>query len=361
MTLSFVLATFLLLALNVYSKAVSDTITNPQSTSITASMTLSTEELENADDITFKFFMVNYLKAKDASHDFIQKMEYEYSIQRSQVRSLFVKLMTSDKELNESFEAEFNKFLKHAPEWAFTKNDENNVIFWNNDNYQTIENLKILRRQRSRLGSMIAPVVLMHFMISINSNGAYTQTLDISKYTNYIKKGEQLEEFIEEALRNKAGEFSYAVMKEMMQLEDSDISKIGEISDYGPILLKKLAHYPAIISAFTVYSQFLDEPRIYKYHHKLPGEMVRGYHSLLLVGARRDLTSGEYYYLLQNFWEGKYFIEVSGEYLDSVKPAIVMFVTKKISNYPPEYADLTNNYLSAETLDMSDMVPNEDV
>ncbi len=359
MTLYFILATFLLLTLNVYSNAVSDTITNPQGTSITASMTLSTEELENADDITFSFFMVNYLKAKDASHDFIQKMEYEFPIKRSQVRPLFVKLMTSDKELNESFEAEFNKFLKHAPEWSFTKNDENNVVFWNNDNYQTIENLKILRRQRPRLGSMIAPIVLMHYMISINSNGAYTQTLDTSKYTNYIKKGEQLEEFLERALHNKASnEFSYTMMKEMMKIEDSDISKIGEISDYGPILLKKLAHYPAIISAFTVYNQFLDEPRIYKYHHKLPGEVVHGYHSLLLIGARRDAISGEYFYLLQNFWEGKYFVEVSGKYLDSVKPAIVMFVTKKISNYPPEYADLTNNYL---TLDMSDIPPNEDL
>lgn len=51
-------------------------------------------------------------------------------------------------------------------------------------------------------------------------------------------------------------------------------------------------------------------------------------HSMVLIGARKS-SLGEYFFLLQNWWEGKYFIEVSGEYMHRCS-AITTFAEEDI-------------------------------
>lgn len=317
------------------------------------------DALENAEDETFIILMEKYLKDKGTSSNFIEKLKSMYiRKQKDEVRALLSKLMTSDKQLQEKFDDEFEKFVQYAPDWDFKINDPNRVIFWNNPVYQSIKGLKILRTQKfNSLCYIMAPVVLMHYVIAINSNGVNTDTLDVSKYENFANEGAKLENFIEQTLA-KTGDISYVALKELMKLDDLDIKQVTDFQENGDMLMKRFAQYPAIICAFTVYNLFLDEPQVFTYHHKLPGETIRGYHSMLIVGARKD-ASGNFYYLLQNWWKGKYFLEVSAEYLESVKPAAAYFVMKKISDYPQEYHGLTNDFLSGETLDMPDHLPVE--
>jgi len=82
---------------------------------------------------------------------------------------------------------------------------------------------------------------------------------------------------------------------------------------------------------------------------------------MLIVGARKDVASGKFYYLLQNSWKGKYFVEVSAEYLNSVKPAAAYFVVKPIADYLVEYQGLINDFHSAETLDIPEHLPMENI
>ena len=50
---------------------------------------------------------------------------------------------------------------------------------------------------------------------------------------------------------------------------------------------------------------------------------------MMLIGARKSAT-GEYFFQLQNWWEGKYFIEFSGEYMSHCD-AMITFVKKAIT------------------------------
>ena len=50
---------------------------------------------------------------------------------------------------------------------------------------------------------------------------------------------------------------------------------------------------------------------------------------MVLVGMRKTRV-GEYYFLLQNWWRDRYFIEVSYEYFAACEPDIT-FVTKKLT------------------------------
>ena len=73
---------------------------------------------------------------------------------------------------------------------------------------------------------------------------------------------------------------------------------------------------PALISRFQVYPDFL-MPGVVSFtgtpapQHPPASEPM--YHSMVLIGARKT-KAGEYFFLLKNWWEGRYFIEVSGEY-----------------------------------------------
>jgi hypothetical protein len=69
-------------------------------------------------------------------------------------------------------------------------------------------------------------------------------------------------------------------------------------------------------------------------------------HSMVLIGARKT-SKGEYYFLLQNWWQGRCFIEVSGEYMHHCQ-AQITFVKKPITR-KCELATFLSEALFAET------------
>ena len=58
-------------------------------------------------------------------------------------------------------------------------------------------------------------------------------------------------------------------------------------------------------------------------------DIVTGMHNMVLIGARKS-SVGECFFLIQNWWEVKYFIEVSGDYMHRCL-AIITFVKKDIT------------------------------
>jgi hypothetical protein len=110
----------------------------------------------------------------------------------------------------------------------------------------------------------------------------------------------------------------------------------------------RVASKPALISGFKVYSDFLAADRVSFSGIPEPFDPARSpeMHSMVLIGARKTL-SGDYFFLLQNWWEGRYFIEVSGEYL-YYSEAKITFVEKAVTR-KFELTSLLTDALYAET------------
>jgi len=54
-------------------------------------------------------------------------------------------------------------------------------------------------------------------------------------------------------------------------------------------------------------------------------------HSMVMIGGHEDAETGKVSFLLQNWWEGKYFIEVDSQYLASTCCQIVqVFKSAKV-------------------------------
>ena len=98
------------------------------------------------------------------------------------------------------------------------------------------------------------------------------------------------------------------------------------------VILERVALSPALISLFNVYPDFSQTDAVSfsglpPQKNMLAQSDVRR-HSVVLIGARKTVE-GEYFFLLQNWWEGRHFIEVSGEYMHHCD-AQITFVMKAI-------------------------------
>eukprot|EP00291_Cryptomonas_curvata_P027264 CAMPEP_0172160930 /NCGR_PEP_ID=MMETSP1050-20130122/5835_1 /TAXON_ID=233186 /ORGANISM="Cryptomonas curvata, Strain CCAP979/52" /LENGTH=262 /DNA_ID=CAMNT_0012830755 /DNA_START=144 /DNA_END=932 /DNA_ORIENTATION=+ len=85
-----------------------------------------------------------------------------------------------------------------------------------------------------------------------------------------------------------------------------------------------LEYGPAMVSRFSVSEDFADADQLR--HHGKPGVLVKGRHSMLLVGVRFEkLSDGnvEKIFLLQNWWKQKQFVEFSESYLVACKAEAV--------------------------------------
>lgn len=76
-------------------------------------------------------------------------------------------------------------------------------------------------------------------------------------------------------------------------------------------------HGAALVAGFHAHDDFF-EVGVHKHHDVAPpdSDSFRGLHAMVLVGARVD-ASGRRFFLLQNWWPGKQFVEVSQEYLEA--------------------------------------------
>ena len=99
------------------------------------------------------------------------------------------------------------------------------------------------------------------------------------------------------------------------------------------LVLELVALSPALISLFEVYPDFGQTNTV-----SFSGRPTRKdnvalsdveTHSMVLIGARKS-SEGKYFFLLQNWWEGRYFIEVSGEYMHHCE-AQITFVKEAIT------------------------------
>lgn len=221
------------------------------------------------------------------------------------------------------------QFMTKIPEWH-----TNGYVFTKNNNI-TIKQ----RSQRGGLCYINAPVILQYYLVAINNRHNDTGIINTLKM---IRKwdGKRLEQHIFQ----DTGGRSVNILREILQPNSLVVptSKFEtHLKKYGPLL----------ISGFVVHDDFLENKLSYD---GVPQGDVVGTHAMLIIGARRDLDN-KLWFLVQNWWDSKQFVQISKSYLVNCKA--VCFVVKTAQNsIPTEFPTHLHTYAESEHLDKSDQL-----
>jgi hypothetical protein len=121
--------------------------------------------------------------------------------------------------------------------------------------------------------------------------------------------------------------------------------RYAEFTDVCSKILEELRQYPALVSNFKVSQDFLKGGLSFTQPYYLGKDFV-GFHAMLLVGGR--VKDGKYFFLLQNWWENRSFIEVSAEYMYSAE-ATISFVEQEIIEIPSNIQCTDSPYAKTAT------------
>jgi len=232
----------------------------------------------------------------------------------------------------------FETFCQLVPEW----NDPNkSYVFFRDEPKVEGKEVLVQRAQLSGLCYIHGPDMLQHYLVSMNTEKS-AGMIDISKLIRENFDALQLEDHI---FKDDGG--SSETMLRFILETNSIVSttKIDCISQD----LKKFG--PLLVSRFKVHAEFSQD--IPKYHGK-PTEEYKGLHAMILIGARID--NDKEFFLLQNWWKSKQFIEVDKEYLKLSSAALYYVETPQLSipnQFPVYYAKFSEN----ENLDKAETYP----
>eukprot|EP01041_Mallomonas_annulata_P000825 gene825-1605_t len=218
-----------------------------------------------------------------------------------------------------TFETEFSNFLEVAPEWNCDYGE-----------YSLVKNqlVTVFRRCENCL------------------------IINIGLYEADNLEGEELKKFL---IGDNGGDSKYTLKiicnKRANDLKPIVIPNIHD-SSHNSIcdeLIELLAQSPALVSMLCVYDDFHTSTAVRFEGQAEDGGQRKGHHAMVLVGARKTLD-GRYYFLLMNWWRGRYFIEVPSEYLSSSE-ANVTFVTTPVTSRMKNLPVLTGITYAETTID----------
>lgn len=270
-----------------------------------------------------------------------------------------------------NFSLEFKKFAESVPSWRFgvislerlanrmmsSTNESNKKqkvmnsssdeliegkLFWSqleemelDPNFRINEAL-VIRKQNSGYCYLHAPVVLEHYLVIIATQGKALDMINIGKYEAQFLDGDKIQEFIMNPLGGNARTF----LQDLCTLYNKDLimTTLPDPIDSPEIfkrvcedILIKVADKPFLVSGFEIHSNFLVQEKFSFIMDDVVEERCIGTHSMLLIGVRKN-ELGKYYFLLQNWWESKFFIEVSSEYFQYCNGSLT-WVNKVITQH----------------------------
>jgi hypothetical protein len=237
------------------------------------------------------------------------------------------------------FDVCFDDFTKQAPQWSRAQAAEYSDVFhtfFDDFNSEDRRKILIIRRQIGGICYLHAVVTFEHYLSALLSQGEITTTIDVGKYGGFALHGRELRQFL---LRNEGGNAidTLCTLVNLDPTQDLITYSIPNTKAAAKLyadtcnnILMRARAQPALVSNMKIadiYGStdvvFTEAPR------GLPG---RPRHSLVLIGARKG-KDGEYYFLLQNWWESRYFIEVSGQYLSQCDARISFFLGERIERH----------------------------
>jgi hypothetical protein len=226
-----------------------------------------------------------------------------------------------------------------------------------------VDNPKTLvqRVQLSGLCYMHAPTVVLHYAIwntklksdpaAESDHGMLDMAAEIALHFSRERLGAHI--------FHGAGNYSADFLKGILHSGSEVLARYPR----EPVqeLMECLREYgPAVVSNFGVHEDFLD--KAVRHHHGLPDTTkFHGKHAMVLVGIRVN-DSGKVFYLLQNWWKGKQFVEVSREYMVALRASFHFVVTpqKSVSTDRHRFHSGRMRYAETEaTIDLPERLPVE--
>ena len=191
----------------------------------------------------------------------------------------------------------------------------------------------VQHQQLTGLCYLHAPVVVQYYAIwfaklkdDANANSDH-EMIDMTALILETFDGPAMENYI---FRDFGGS-SQQALKSILQ--PGSIVSAGS-KELAPELLTKYG--PALVNNFKVHEDFLDR-NVHKHTGQPIGD-IEGMLAMALVGSRRDPTTGNVFFLLQNWWVNKQFVEVDLEYLKGCGATLYYVETpssKSPKNSPP--------------------------
>jgi hypothetical protein len=238
-----------------------------------------------------------------------------------------------------TFQSEFENFCMEHVSW----NDPSVVLFWKE--YQTIIDLMVIRRQKSGLCCMHAPVLLQHYLVSIAAGSPKAAfMIDIARYIDKYRKHDTLLQYLKDDRCGNSEDFLREIFASSTFKKKS--YNMDTLNDSLDEFLCKLKIYPALVSRFYVDENFINpvSGTSFLSASQFNYDKRKGRHAMVLIGYRRH--KNELIFLLQNWWKGRFFIEVSQSYLTACE-ATITFVESDMIKIPDYFPVVRSIY--AET------------
>jgi len=198
------------------------------------------------------------------------------------------------------------------------------------------------RYQLSGLCYMHGPAMTQHYALAHNNH--QVPMIDLLKFIKEHFTAKQLEKHIFSDEGGDSSAFLRGVLQPNSVLVSSGIP-IDNYQNYGP----------GLVSRFAVHDDFMDSS-IRKHYGKPSGSFV-GWHAMTFVGHRED-AAGAPYFLLQNWWKKKQFVEVDADYLEQCGASFTFIKTPQTA-IPENFAQYFALYSELECVDKPEGQANE--
>jgi hypothetical protein len=231
----------------------------------------------------------------------------------------------------------FESFVKQHPEW----NSPNSfVVFRDHPSLAHKKHSYVERFQSSGLCYMHAPVVLQHYLVTMNSD-EHIPMLDMAAFMRRNMDSKALERHIWD---DEGGDSLVFLLNILETKRKTLISTVS--ADFNNIPEHFLKYGPALIQGFQVYRDFHSSNWQHLGNSSSDQEFI-GRHAMILVGYR--YSNNRIRYLLQNWWKMKPFVEVDQSYLE-LSSAIIHFV-KSPQSKMGEFSSNFYDHVECELLD----------
>lgn len=143
----------------------------------------------------------------------------------------------------------------------------------------------------------------------------------------YIKENFDSDRLRKHILDNKGGT-SFLELKAILQ-PDSKFAHVyfDTDDDVVPTIVSNLKKYgPCLVSNFLVTTDFCDK-KVHRHCGSLDKDSKGSGHAMVMVGYKYD--EGKHWFLLQNWWLEKQFVEMDIEYLASCSPSLHWVTTEQ--------------------------------
>lgn len=216
----------------------------------------------------------------------------------------------------------------------------------------------IQRYQKSKLCYLHAVTMVQYYAICFFcvKNGLPIQH-SVLNIGFYIKKNFNPKRLERHIIYNNGGN-SFLELKMILE-QDSKYNHVyfDTEEDVVPLIITNLRKYgPALVSNFNVQDDFGNVHKR-KHYGTITREPNDNGHAMVLVGYREE--DGKHYFLLQNWWLEKQFVEVDIDYLSSCSPSL-HWVTTEQKGIPKELPTNFGTWLETEAAEFLDGYDLED-